>query len=144
LGAEFRKNRSDELVHETLEHYDYLVQELIIDPDYETVCMVMNTYLEDSQLATLAPIDCEDRHISQSSEFRHRLLLGPEGVVDLVTQFHNMATGNNTWPITNEQWLKVQDEDSYWNSILNKITEIGYCLVLKNKDDYVDYITRED
>ena len=86
LGAEFKKNRSDELVHETLEHYDYLVQELIIDPDDETVCMVMNTYLEDSHyMATLAPIDCEDHHISQSPEFRHRPLLGPEGIVDLLT-----------------------------------------------------------
>jgi hypothetical protein len=124
LGAEFKKNRSDELVHETLEHYDYLVQELIIDPDDETVCMVMNTYLENNQyMATLAPIDCEDHSISQSPQFRHRPLIGPEGVVDLVIQFHNMATGDNTWPITNDQWLKVQEEDSYWNSILRKITE---------------------
>jgi hypothetical protein len=46
--------------------------------------------------------------------------------------------------ITNEQWLKVQEEDSYWNSILKKIIEKGYCLVLKKKADYVDFIMKED
>jgi hypothetical protein len=57
--------------------------------------MVMNTYLGNNQyIATLAPIDCEDHSILQSPEFRHRPLLGPEGVVDLVIQFHNMDTGD--------------------------------------------------
>jgi len=40
--------------------------------------------------------------------------------------------------------MKVQEDDLSWSPILNKITVKGYCLVLKNKDDYVDYIMRED
>ena len=145
VGEEFKRNRFDELVHETLESYDYLVQEFIIDPDDETVCMVLNTYLADDQyMATLSSIDCEEQHELQSPEFRYRPLLGSDGVVNLVAQFHNMMTGNNSWPITNEQWMKVQEDDPSWGPILHKITVKGYCLVLKNKDDYVDYIMRED
>ena len=112
LGEEFKRNRFDELVHETLESYDCLVQEFIIDPDDETVCMVLNTYFADDQyMATLSSVNCEEQHELQSPEFRYRPLLGSDGVVNLVAQFHNMMTGNNSWPITNEQWMKVQEDD---------------------------------
>jgi len=145
VGQEFVINRSNELVHETLENYDYLVQEFIIDPDDETVCMIVNTYLKDDQyMATLIPIETDDQLIFNSSVCRTRQLLGKEGVVELVNQFHLMATGNNKWPTTMEQWLNIQKQDCYWLTILDKIDVKGYCLIVKNTSDYVDYIMRED
>jgi len=145
VGEEYRRAREEELVHETLESYDYLVQELLIDPEDNSTCMVMNTYMEDDKyMATLAPIDCEVQNELKSVEFRRRQLRGENGVIDLVNQFHNMATGNSTWPVTNEQWFEVQRSDKYWNEVLNKISVSGGGIILKNTAEYVEYVTREE
>ena len=145
VGEEYRKNRERELVHETLESFDYLVQELIVDPEDGSTCMVMNTYMEkDKYMATLAPIDCEAQHEFQSENFKQRQLLGENGVVNLVEEFHRMATGNSLWPKTNAQWLEAQKNDQYWCSILDRITEKNRCIIFKNGADYVDYVGRED
>jgi len=142
VGKEFNQNRENELIHETLESFDYLVQELLIDPDDDTVCMVLNTYIENDQyMGTLAPIqDDKDR---EPLPFRRRHIKGRDGISSLVDQFHNLITNNNKWPTTSDQWLLAQQNDKYWATILDKITEKGYCLIIKNTEEYVDYITRE-
>jgi len=95
-------------------------------------------------MATLVPIDTDDQLTFNSPVFRTRQLLGKEGVVALVNLFHLMATDNNEWPTTMEQWLDIQKQDCYWMTILDKIDAKGYCLIIKNTPDYVDYIMRED
>jgi len=93
-------------------------------------------------MATLAPIQ-EEQQEMESVHDRRRPLKGTDGVISLVDQFHALATGNNKWPVTNDQWLMAQQDDLYWRTILNKINEKGYCLIIKNTEEYVDYITRE-
>ena len=51
---EHAQNREHELVHENLEGYDYLVQEYFLDPDSDTMYMVINAYLDK---AIVCPID---------------------------------------------------------------------------------------
>jgi hypothetical protein len=65
VNEEHARNREHELVHENLEGYDYLVQEYFLDPDSDTLYMVINTYLENEiYKATVCPIDCELQNIS--------------------------------------------------------------------------------
>ena len=145
VGDEYKRNREAELVHETLESFDYLVQELLIDPEDGSTCMVINTYMEgDKYLATLAPIDCETQYNFQSEDFKVRHILGENGVVDLVECFHNMATGNSTWPKTDEQWFEAQKKDVYWSTVLDRIIDKTGCIIFKNGADYVDYVAREE
>ena len=46
IGEEYNRNRDHELIHESLEGYDYLVQEYFIDPESDSMYMVINTYLD--------------------------------------------------------------------------------------------------
>ena len=133
MGNEYRINREEELVHEMLEGFDYLVQELMMDPEDGNTCMVINIYMEgDKYLATLTPIDCETQHNFRSKEFKVRHLLGENGVVDLVECFHKMATGNSTWPRTDEQWFEAQKKDVYWSTVLDRTVDKTGCIIFKN------------
>jgi hypothetical protein len=60
-----RIREHENLVHENLEGCDYLVQEYCLDPDSDTIYMVINTYLDnDTYKATICPIGCELQNIS--------------------------------------------------------------------------------
>jgi len=58
VNNEYAHNRDHELIHETLEGYDYLIQEYFMDPITDQMYMVVNTYLDNDQYkATVCPID---------------------------------------------------------------------------------------
>jgi len=82
--------------------------------------MVLNTYLDGDQYkATVCPIDCELHNVPDlhSHHFKYYNIIGENGIIDLVSQFHNMATANDTWPKTNEEWLESQKKDEFWSKI---------------------------
>jgi len=146
VGQEYSANRDCELIHETLEGYDYLIQEYFMEPGSDTMYMVLNTYLDGDQYkATVCPIDCELQNIPDlhSHHFKYYNIIGENGIIDLVTQFHNMATANNTWPKTNGEWLEFQKKDEFWSQILLKLNAHDTCIILKQKDNIIDYVTRE-
>ena len=143
---EYAQNREHELVHENLEGYDYLVQEYFLDPDSDTMYMVINTYLDqDTYKATVCPIDCELQHIPllQSPEFKSLHIIGENGIIDLVNKFYNMVTANGLWPSSNEAWLEAQRNDDSWLTILTKLEQPNTCIILKRAENYMDYVTRE-
>jgi hypothetical protein len=85
VDEEHARNREHELVHENLEEYDCFVQEYFLEPDSDTLYMVINTYLDnETYKATVCPIDCELQNISilQSPEFKSLDILGEHGVID--------------------------------------------------------------
>ena len=60
VGEEHAYNRETELVHESLEGYDYLIQEYFLEPTSNTMYMVINTYLDNNvHKPTTCHIDCE-------------------------------------------------------------------------------------
>ena len=146
IGEEHSRNRDHELIHESLEGYDYLVQEYFIDPDSDSMYMVINTYLDtDNQYrATICPIDCElqDKDLA-SPEFKSINICGEDGVIHLVSKFHNMVTANGTWPTSNEMWMEAQSKDEVWSTILLKLNQHNTCIILKREEDHIDYVTRE-
>jgi hypothetical protein len=146
VNEEHARNREHELVHENLEGYDYLVQEYFLDPDSDTLYMVINTYLDNEiYKATVCPIDCELQNITilQSPEFKSLNILGEHGVIDLVNKFYNIVTANGNWPTTNNAWLEVQSNDESWLKILTKLDQHNTCIIIKRAENYIDYVTRE-
>ena len=146
IGEEYARNREEELVHETLEGYDYLVQEYFLDPDSDAMYMVVNTFLDHDQYkATICPIDCELQNIKvlESPEFKIMNIIGENGVIDLVNKFYNMVTANGHWPTTNEEWLAAQDRDEFWSTILEKLNQSNTCIILKREENHIDYVMRE-
>ena len=100
-----------------------MVQEYFLDPDSDTMYMVINTFLDhDTYTATVCPIDCELQNVSilQSPEFKSLDILGENGIIDLVNKFYNMVTANGIWLSTNEAWLTAQSNDESWLKILIK------------------------
>ena len=146
VGEEHARNREDELVHENLEGYDYLVQEYFMEPGSDHMYMVINTYLENDQYkATICPIDCELQKEVQleSPNFKSINIIGENGVIDLVNKFYNMVTADGTWPINNEQWMEAQNKDEFWSTMLVKLNQHNSCIIIKRQENHLDYFTRE-
>ncbi len=120
VNNEYAHNRDHELIHETLEGYDYLIQEYFMDPITDQMFMVVNTYLDNDQYkATVCPIDynLQDQTTLESPEFKSFNIIGEHGIIDLVNKFNLMVTSNGSWPVTDQQWLEAQQKDEFWLKI---------------------------
>ena len=146
VNDEYKCNRDNELIHETLEGYDYLIQEYFMDPTTDQMYMVVNTYLDNDQYkATVCPIDYElqDQKELESPEFKSFNIIGENGIIDLVNKFNIMVTANGSWPISDQQWFEAQQQDEFWLKILAKLDQHNTCIIIKKQDDHLDYFTRE-
>ena len=146
VNNEYAHNRDHELIHETLEGYDYLIQEYFMDPITDQMYMVVNTYLDNDQYkATVCPIDynLQDQTTLDSPEFKSFNIIGEHGIIDLVAKFNLMVTANGSWPVTNQQWLEAQQKDKFWLKILAKLDQHNTCIIIKKQDNHLDYFTRE-
>jgi len=93
VNDEYVRNRDHELIHETLEGYDYLVQEYFMDPTTDQMYMVVNTYLDNDQYkATVCPIDYElqDQTTLMSPEFKSINIIGENGIIDCEIKVVNL------------------------------------------------------
>ena len=143
VNDEYDRNRDNELIHETLEGYDYLVQEYFMHPTTDQMYMVVNTYLDNDQYkATVCPIDYElqDQTTLESPEFKSFNIIGGIGMIDLVNKFNIMVTANESWPITDQQWFETQQKDEFWLKILAKLDHHNTCIIIKKQDNHLDYL----
>ena len=142
-GQNRRKKRPKMIIVDKSQGYDYLIQEYFLEPNSNTMYMVINTYLDNNVYkATTCHIDCETQDL-HSTDFKVFNIHGNEGIIKLINDFYALVTEVGVWPSTNEQWMEAQDKDLFWSTMLTKLNQPNTCIVLKRQDNHVDYLTRE-
>ena len=141
---QLRVGRIKELEKEELTKYDYLVQKHYMDLTNNSLMLIINTYIDrESRLfmATAHPYDIE---IQNSGLLYVRIPIhGEGGVLQLVDQFETAHNKQGIrWPITQEDWLRDQESDSYWKQILDKLPSEDKVICLSQQEDVYDYIQR--
>ena len=145
LQSQLKAGRIKELEREELTKYDYLVQKHYMDTATNMLMIIINTYIDkDSRLfmATAHPFDIE---IQADTEILsvHIPIHGDSGVLRLVDKFE---TANNkkgmSWPVTQEDWLREQLIDPYWQQIIEKLQSEDKVICLSQQPDVYDYLQR--